>query len=101
VTPIVLSREKLSQKHRGSPRRRVYFDHNATTAVPPEVAQSAIRFSLGGSNTEEEIDYRRGSVAQDRPAPARHIAFVPEKKENLIHRGARRERRGNIGVKKG
>jgi cysteine desulfurase len=25
--------------------------------IPPEVAQSAIRFSLGWSNTEEEIDY--------------------------------------------
>ena len=37
--------------------RRVYLDHNATMGIPPEVAQSAIRFSLGWYNTEEEIDY--------------------------------------------
>ena len=37
--------------------RRVYLDPNAPMGVPPEVAWRAIRFSLGGSNTEEEIDY--------------------------------------------
>ena len=78
--------------------RRVYFDHNATTAVPPEVAQSAIRFSLGGSNTEEEIDY----VVEVWPKIVqrlRDISPLYRKAKIIHHRAHRGHRAKNLGLK--